>query len=842
MPNPLWVVVTGNGLHAYWPMSVSVGADVWQAMANMLKALCKAHEFHADAVVTADRARLMRTPYGLSKAGNVVRARRVAGDPYAPEVLLDALIAGCAAKQAVPAPVVPKVAAERVAYSATKLLDDPTTPCGHATNWLTDRWPEPYWRGALAFIALSSDTQDEKLAAYARVSHIDNTDEREWNAIEQRVINIVNSGANPYTKETLSGLIDADPCAVCKMRDTCHSPVTAALLMPIDELPQLPVVAVLTSMQRTIEIIDVQGEVIDTPAVASPTAQEAVSIGDITFVNSNPDAVMGTMPVPALWAIDRSNKVAKVMEVAAFVPECVGWSKGEQGAAITFMCAAVRGGLYEQGVVIIDAKKIARAADAAEVFTGEGYIVKDQSMFLRYVQDRTAKFQQRIKEVRVLNHLGWQSKIATQDPDKFAFADCVVFSDGEATPSTLNQALLGGAVTFAQAQAGTIEGWRDGIARLLPNDPDTLAQQMMVCAGFGAPLHELGGETGGAVMLQSTHSGTGKTSACHAGLSIWGDPRTATSASTASLVAVQHTMGACYSLPAFVDEVTTLPFQEFRAMLYSSTAGSGKRRLRQDGTSNPHVDAWTSYMFVTGNRPLREYTIGDTSTSQGIGARVFEVAVPRRRHGESSDEMSGFLSSQHGVVGRDYIKHIMQSMSEVREMYAANHRDLCAKFKGHEYESLMRFWLATAASIITGGDIAVGLGYVHFDMLAIKQFVIDAINNMVSSNIMVEPSSDYAMALGLIHASRCAILDLDDLDSVVNAQRAAMEEDAPFHAFRSVQQRVLWVPYSVSSDRRNLREWHTKGFKCVVGGPGPVHPKVDPAMQYFRVPFSEEKP
>ena len=61
LPRPT-LVNSGRGIHVYWPLTVPVSREVWQPVADRLKALCKRNGLNADPVVTADAARVLRVP------------------------------------------------------------------------------------------------------------------------------------------------------------------------------------------------------------------------------------------------------------------------------------------------------------------------------------------------------------------------------------------------------------------------------------------------------------------------------------------------------------------------------------------------------------------------------------------------------------------------------------------------------------------------------------------------------------------------------------------------------------------------------------------------------------
>jgi len=61
LPKPL-TINSGRGVHVYWILTESVGAENWLPIATRLKALCAKHNLLADVAVTADVCRVLRVP------------------------------------------------------------------------------------------------------------------------------------------------------------------------------------------------------------------------------------------------------------------------------------------------------------------------------------------------------------------------------------------------------------------------------------------------------------------------------------------------------------------------------------------------------------------------------------------------------------------------------------------------------------------------------------------------------------------------------------------------------------------------------------------------------------
>jgi len=93
LPRPLFVL-SGLGLHIYWPLQETLDRKTWERYARGLKALCTKHGLHADPTRTADISTVLRTPGTHHRKGEIrqVRCGPFVG-PYSREqfqILLDA--------------------------------------------------------------------------------------------------------------------------------------------------------------------------------------------------------------------------------------------------------------------------------------------------------------------------------------------------------------------------------------------------------------------------------------------------------------------------------------------------------------------------------------------------------------------------------------------------------------------------------------------------------------------------------------------------------------------------------------------------------------------------------
>ena len=57
-----WMVASGGGVHAYWPLSEAVDVNEWKPVAEAFKRMCYQKKLDIDPTVTSDASRVLRVP------------------------------------------------------------------------------------------------------------------------------------------------------------------------------------------------------------------------------------------------------------------------------------------------------------------------------------------------------------------------------------------------------------------------------------------------------------------------------------------------------------------------------------------------------------------------------------------------------------------------------------------------------------------------------------------------------------------------------------------------------------------------------------------------------------
>ena len=172
----------------------------------------------------------------------------------------------------------------------------------------------------------------------------------------------------------------------------------------------------------------------------------------------------------------------------------------------------------------------------------------------------------------------------------------------------------------AMHAAGTQDGWRDGVAALcVDNSRLTLA----VSAAFAAPLLGITGDDSGGINLQGISS-TGKTTALHVAVSVWGEPdyMQRWRATTNGLEATALTHNDALLC---LDELAQVDPREAGEVAYMLANGTGKQRAKQDGLAKPKA-SWRLLFLSAGEIGLAQHMLeGGKKARAGQEVRLVDV-------------------------------------------------------------------------------------------------------------------------------------------------------------------------------------------------------------------------
>lgn len=699
LPNP-FVVSSGGGIHAYWPMQADMAPAEWRETAQFLKAAAATQGLKADPSRTADIASVLRPPgTHHRKAAPALVHVMVRGDVGALEGFRRALAVYLKADLDI-APTPAWVAAAAVANTDLSGGIETTYPpsfaeqvagsCGiigmvRDTRGNVD---QPTWYAALGVLAFTEEGADvchEWSAGHPAYS-FDET-EKKIAQVEQ------------FRPTGCAKLGEQHPaiCGECPWRDKITSPIVLGYAAePTQVIAPTPAQVALATIGISID---------DTPVVPDPDDGLPATFRWEGWRNSLTHFA-GTD--------DEDNPI--------YVPFCDTYFWAENRLVVENQHATSFVRTYPDGKIkrwVMDNSSIGKGgAEVLGQLAAKAEIVPTMGGGKHmdgYLRGWITKLSTEAKETHATQAYGW-------DGDDFIIGD-IRLSPGVPARRAVVQGLAN-SMARHMAPQGDLATWVDVIDRAY-NAPGQEAYQFMVLCGFAAPLLELMQQVSGVtVYAHSEGSGAGKTTAQRAALSIWGNwDEMQLSDNKVTQNMLWGLMGAYHNLPVMFDELTNQPNNVASDLVFSVSSGRAKKRMRPDGEARENNANWTTILLASGNTMLSEKLALHRANAEAELSRLWEFTVATTNHLTPNEALDLFplLKSNYGTAGLEYAKFLVDNREGITLTLATLQRQLNEDLGIQQSE---RYWSALLASVLTALSICRRLGLVRFRASALKEWSI----------------------------------------------------------------------------------------------------------------------
>jgi Domain of unknown function (DUF927) len=256
--------------------------------------------------------------------------------------------------------------------------------------------------------------------------------------------------------------------------------------------------------------------------------------------------------------------------------------------------------------------------------------------------------------------------------------------------------------------------------------------EVVVAAGLGAPLMFGTGEYS-VLMSVFGDSGAGKSSAARVSTAIWAKPILAKEVETATVKSVIHRLGQIRHLPYFWDEIKDDKAQAHAYdVLYVCSAGAEGSRLRSNITQNDK-GSWQTICGIFSNPSFGDYVIKRNGNTTAGLMRVFEwkeTKPGKKDVGQiSPSEASRMLlklDSNYGQMGKLYAAWLGANR-DVAAALVKKYNDFyeAATSDPDRNTNDERFWIAFAAAVTAGAEIANTHLGTNFDLVAMIHFLLE---------------------------------------------------------------------------------------------------------------------
>lgn len=670
MPHPM-LVSSGNGVHAYWPMTKPISAEKWEKMSRALCAAMLEHDLVIDASKIYDPSMVLR-PVGSHHKKDKLNPKQVrivypqpARDPieyaqilvpYKDKLPAPKKGAGKKPTSAVMAAVLENANPIRLDDVRKCKQIDAMLESGGATDASGAQVTEPLWRAALGIAKYADNIPEAVVRLCSKHPEYD---------FDQNMRKLDGwRGTGPTTCAMFKKLCP-EGCNGCKFEGKITSP--AQLTGGVTE-------------------VTVTHPVTNQPAQIKLPPRYSLKNGAVYYTPAGSDEDVFVAPY-MMYVVARFTDVEESKAVAKI--------------AVMFPV---------EGTKLIDIDVTAIATGGAELNKAlalrQVYTYGDNKHLRQYLMTYLQELQKATAIDYYYKHYGWQKDGTFLGPNGLVGKQISghVHYDGPIEQYT----------EFVK-QSGDLDSWL-GMTKLFAH-PQLHHHGFVYLMFAGAPLMKGSGLASILVNMYSKDSGSGKTLTARFGLSIWGQPskliRTVNDTDNANW---KH-FGIMNSFGGYIDELTTMEQERLRNAVFSLQEGRERERVRQSADGFRDKSYWNMPVMASSNRDLYE-ALGSRYSSEAEKLRVLQLPFDRvdvfERNGTNVGyQISKFLESNHGLLGPMIVDLIIANGGP-DAVYDRAYQRFTEKY-GFTFEGPERFYQAACVVADAIGELLDAAGLLKFD-------------------------------------------------------------------------------------------------------------------------------
>ncbi len=336
--------------------------------------------------------------------------------------------------------------------------------------------------------------------------------------------------------------------------------------------------------------------------------------------------------------------------------------------------------------------------------------------------------------------MGW-----TEDKKAFVIGNKEILDNGTEVQSAASP-YVRSIAKFLQP-AGTYEKWRESVDML--NAPGFEMHAFGMLIGFGSPLMRYT-STPGATVCFMGRSGSAKTGAMYAGLSVFGNPLELSVFDATDNGMTGRYLGL-HNIMLGVDEIGNKDGKILSQLTHKISHGKAKIRMQASVNAEREHEMSASLigMFTTNESAYTKFE-SIKASPDGESARLIEFLIPKPEPlkgpggGQMGRKMFEVLKHHHGHAGPMYVKelyrlgdnYILDNMEVWRERFIRDFGD----------DSTYRFYENIVLSCFTGGTIADHASIIRCDTERVYDKVVSEMITIRDSVIRVN-KTDYSAIL-----------------------------------------------------------------------------------------------
>ena len=733
LPQPT-IVDSGNGWHVYWPLTEAISKDVWQPVAEKLKATCLAAGLRIDPVCTADSARILRIPNTLNY--RFTPPTHVQLHTHGDEVSIGDFIA-----QIDKVYTPPKQKAGKKVEVYTNNLNIPGVPPRRKASTINQTLLGSSLLMFKRLVVRGSEKGGCAQINYA-IENQEEIDEPMWRSVlsvaqccsdADKAIHMVSNQHSSYsaakTIQKAQGTNGAHSCTIFNSQrpGVCtECPFWGKISSPLKLCVDVVTIDAPVVVQIEVKKEEVKEPEIETTEPA-PFDHKAAVVALKAFYKAKSSVVVPVPPKPYSRGVKGGLYKSMKSEDGTFENVCIYpndlYAYGrlfdtETGQQILCRLHMPLDGVREFSIPLAAMNP---GVEFRKIICKQGVAAGDKTLneISNYLITSTQELQHMQKEEKARNQMGWQ------EDGTFVVGDREYSKEGirNCPPSVTTENYH-----HMFRVEGDLATWRQ--VPDVYNAPGFEIHQFMFFLALSSPMLHKINQPGILTTMISDESGVGKTTLSRLCNSIWGHPQEMMSMPHDTVNAVAHRMGVFNSITLCIDEITNKDPMSCSDLVYMGTHGRGKERMA--GSANQervNTTRWWLNVIASANASLRDKISSLKASSEGENMRLFEFDMRGTPVLDKAfaDRVFRLMNTNYGVAGHIWASWLVENSGNIEKLVSQTQATLDKKFK---FTSKERHWSTAFAVLYTTAWITKELGLHNFDVTANIGFMGAQINKM----------------------------------------------------------------------------------------------------------------
>jgi hypothetical protein len=335
-------------------------------------------------------------------------------------------------------------------------------------------------------------------------------------------------------------------------------------------------------------------------------------------------------------------------------------------------------------------------------------------LIMKYIAESANEMQSDAAPDNIVSQFGWE-----EDMSGFHIGTRRVSADG------IEEARLDKSVTTqlkkVMSTKGDLESWAQTTE--IYNKEEYYPHGFAVLCALAAPVLKMINVQGCVVSLAGP-SGTGKTTALHHAMSVFGERKSLLLSGQPTITAQTEMLRVANNIAVGMDDLTAQRIQILKDMVYMAANGQSRERATKDGTLRER-HTWATALLVSTNSPL----LGMGNEIQDAERRrIIEIDVGEQNRitREDGQMVNDTVLEHHGVAGEHFIGLVMRNYNRVREL-AMKYKDEYWNEDGIPDDHRFGAWMCGAA--MAAGVLAYRKGIIQFDPEPVVRYALSQLKH-----------------------------------------------------------------------------------------------------------------